>query len=146
MNAKNFDYKMKDNTITNYNSMESDIILMISGSREIKDHKSEFFDYLDDYVNKIGDWPILFVSGNAIGIDQMGEDWAKLNNIPVKLYKPNYSKYGIKAPIIRNQEMVNDSTHLIAFPVTSSRGTFHTVKCARKNNLNVTVRMSNDWL
>ncbi len=45
------------------------------------------------------------VSGHAKGIDQLGEQWAVKNNIPVKIFKPDWSLGGRAAGHIRNRQM-----------------------------------------
>jgi len=45
------------------------------------------------------------VSGNAIGVDKLGEMWAVRRGIPVKKFLAGWEKYGKRAGYIRNKEM-----------------------------------------
>lgn len=45
------------------------------------------------------------VSGGAKGVDSLGEEYAKQNNIKVIVFKPDWNRYGIKAGVIRNSQM-----------------------------------------
>lgn len=45
------------------------------------------------------------VSGGAKGVDTLGELYAKKFKIKVTVFKPNWSKYGKSAGVIRNYEM-----------------------------------------
>ena len=45
------------------------------------------------------------VSGGAKGVDTLAEIYARGNNIPVTIFKPDWNKYGNSAGVIRNYEM-----------------------------------------
>ena len=45
------------------------------------------------------------VSGGARGVDTLAEIYAKKNNIPITIFKPDWDKYGKSAGVIRNYEM-----------------------------------------
>lgn len=45
------------------------------------------------------------VSGGARGVDTLGEQYAKQNNIKLTVFKPDWNKYGIKGGVIRNTRM-----------------------------------------
>lgn len=45
------------------------------------------------------------VSGGARGVDTLAEIYAKKKNIPIKVFKPDWNKYGKSAGVIRNYEM-----------------------------------------
>ena len=45
------------------------------------------------------------ISGGARGVDNLGEKYAKQNNIKLTIFKPNWNKYGIKGGVIRNTQM-----------------------------------------
>ncbi len=49
--------------------------------------------------------PSEIVSGGCRGADEMGETWAKLRNIPVKVFEAKWKLHGKKAGPIRNQAM-----------------------------------------
>lgn len=63
----------------------------------------------------------LVISGGAQGADQCGEIWARLNAIPVKVFKPEWQKWGKIAGFIRNGEMAQAADAAVIFP--GGRGT-----------------------
>ena len=89
---------------------------------------------------------LYMVSGAANGIDTMADAWATEHGILMINYRAEgvdkYSskkKWG-KALLLRNTVIVNDCTHLLAFPhPTKSRGTWNTIRKAREMNREVSV-------
>ena len=65
----------------------------------------------------------LIISGGAKGIDTLAEKYADENNIPKKIIKPNYEKYGKKAPLIRNKEIIDQADEIIVIWDGKSPGT-----------------------
>ena len=102
--------------------------LLIAGSRSIKD-----FD-LDPYVPLDTE---LIISGGAIGIDTIAEKYADSHNIPKKIIRPNYELYGKRAPLIRNEEMVDMADVVLIVWDGCSRGTKYTEQYARKKNKHI---------
>lgn len=78
------------------------------------------------------------VSGGARGPDSLSAIWAKKNKISVKFFIPDWN-VGRHAGILRNIEMANYATHLIAV-TNGSKGTAHMISEARKRNLVVFVK------
>lgn len=108
-------------------------IICICGSRSI--NFINFNLYLDkNKINKV-------ILGGAIGVDTLAEQWAKQNNIPYLIFKPNYTIYGKKAPLIRDKEMVEASDKVVAFWDGKSLGTKYTIDYAislgRKTEVNL---------
>ena len=54
------------------------------------------------------------ISGGAVGIDTLAELYAVSKKLPIKIYKPEYNRYGKAAPIIRNKLIVDDADMVIA--------------------------------
>ena len=77
--------------------------ILIAGSRTITD-----INILLKVINLSG-YKITssdeIVSGGARGVDTLAEIYAKKNNIPVTIFKPDWNKYGKAAGVIRNYEM-----------------------------------------
>jgi hypothetical protein len=94
--------------------------VIIAGSRKFND-LDLLTEELDRFhsLNKITE----VVCGGAKGADQLGEDWALSRNIPVKVFWPNWDKFGRSAGPIRNKEMGDYADSLIAFWDGKSRGT-----------------------
>lgn len=74
----------------------------------------------------------LVVSGGAQGIDTYAKLFAGRHHIPLMEYLPDYSKYGIKAPLRRNIQIIKEASLVIAFPNADSRGTMHAISEGRK--------------
>ena len=106
------------------------------------------------------------ISGDAKGVDKIGEMWAKVNNIPVTKFpaewnnlkqagaiiktrqnpwKKKKEKYNANAGFYRNEEMAKYSDALIAIQVEGDTpGTQHMIKTAQKYNLKIFVYKKKD--
>lgn len=105
--------------------------IMVCGSRTINDEKlifSKLDDILIDYPNMV------LISGNAKGVDSIGEKWAKSHDIQIELYKPDWQKYGRAAGIIRNKVMVENSDFVVIFWDGVSKGTKSDIDFCKKLN------------
>lgn len=105
-----------------------------------------FFDYsilsnvLDDCLTKCNyGEEIEIVSGGCKGADSLAERYANENNIAMKIFPANWTKYGKSAGPIRNKEMINYiknyNSIVVAFISKDSIGTKNTVKLAKANNI-----------
>lgn len=74
----------------------------------------------------------LIVSGGAKGIDTYAKLFAARHLIPLMEYLPEYSRYGRKATLRRNTQIVREASTVIAFPTPDSKGTFHSIKEAMR--------------
>ena len=73
------------------------------------------------------------VSGGAVGIDTLAEIYAQRNGLPTKIFKPDYARYGKRAPIMRNDEIVDYAQYVLALWDGQSHGTAYTVaSCIQK--------------
>ena len=74
------------------------------------------------------------VSGGAKGADKFGEVYAKANNIPVKVFLPDYinASNPVRAPLIRNVQMSEYADALIVIWGGKSRGTRHMMDCMKR--------------
>lgn len=73
------------------------------------------------------------VSGGAFGADSCGEDWARVNSIPVKVFKADWETHSKAAGPIRNQQMAEYADICILFP--GGKGTASMKSLALKNEL-----------
>lgn len=71
------------------------------------------------------------VSGGAYGIDKAGEDWAVVNWVPIRLFLPEWGKYGKRAGVLRNEDMGRYADALVAIRLNNSRGTTHMIEFMR---------------
>ena len=79
------------------------------------------------------------VTGEMYGADFLGERWAKENGYPIKEFEADWDRYGLPAGPIRNKEMADYGTHLVAFHDGKSKGTRDMIECARAAGLKVRV-------
>lgn len=77
------------------------------------------------------------IQGSANGADRGAAEWGWDNDKSVCSFPPDWQKHGKKAGILRNIEMLAESSPdaLIAFP--GGRGTAHMVSIAKKAGLPV---------
>ena len=79
--------------------------------------------------------PDTIVSGGARGADTYAKEYALKNNIAIIEFLPDYRKYGRKAPLMRNLQIVDNCDYLLALWNGVSRGTKFTIDYARKQGI-----------
>lgn len=67
------------------------------------------------------------VSGGAVGVDHIAREISKILKVELIEFLPNYKKYGKRAPLIRNLEIVKHADFVFAFWNLTSRGTANTI-------------------
>ena len=107
---------------------------IIAGSRSISSYRlvSKIITQAAYEITEI-------VSGHAIGVDQLGERFAKEKNLSIKLFIPNWKRYGKRAGILRNIQMAKYADALIAIWDGKSVGTKHMITVANQKNLRMFV-------
>lgn len=110
--------------------------LIIAGGRDFEDYQSlcSNCDHLLQYYSNIE-----IVSGTAGGADRLGEKYAKDRGHKLKQFPADWGQFGKAAGHIRNSQMADYSTHLIAFWNGKSKGTGDMISKARKQDLKVRV-------
>ena len=98
----------------------------IIGSRSIKSA---------DISKRIPPDTTLIISGGAVGIDTLAEQYADAKGIEKLILYPNYELYGRSAPLIRDRLIVDHADLVIAFWDGESRGTEYTISYAKKRNV-----------
>jgi hypothetical protein len=81
----------------------------------------------------------LLVSGGAKGADTLGEQYAKENNIPTKIFLPDWEKHGKAAGFIRNTDIINEAELVVAFWDNYSKGTLDALTKAEKLNKKIII-------
>jgi hypothetical protein len=81
----------------------------------------------------------LLVSGGAMGADSLGEQYAKLNEIPTKIFYPDWKTHGKKAGFLRNTDIIKESELIVAFWDGKSKGTLDSIKKTEELNKNVLI-------
>lgn len=79
------------------------------------------------------------VTGGARGVDSWAAECAHARGIRVVVYPADWKKHGQRAGLIRNTQIVNDCTELVAFWNGASRGTMDSVRKARERGIPVRV-------
>ena len=114
--------------------------LAIIGSRTLR--QSEVKQVIDRVV-RASKQPIdCIVTGGANGVDAQAEAYAHGHGIETEIYLPDYAAHGRRAPLVRNNVILQRADAVLAIWDGESRGTAYTVHRARKMGLPVhTVRL-----
>ena len=114
--------------------------VIIAGGRQFSDYSllESKLDFLFSNAIKRGE-EIEIVCGEARGADLLGKRYAESKGLIVKSFPANWNAYGRRAGYLRNAEMADYSTHLVAFWDSSSKGTKHMIDLAKERGLNVRV-------
>lgn len=75
------------------------------------------------------------ISGGAIGVDTLAKKAAESLSLKYICYEPDYKKYGKVAPILRNDEIADNSNLVLAFWDGKSKGTQNIILHCIKNNI-----------
>ncbi len=96
--------------------------VIIAGSRSISNYEE-----VKKAIEASGFDITEVVSGMARGVDSLGIQWAKENNIPIKEFPAKWNEDGRKAGYLRNVEMAAYADALIAICLDDSKGTTHMI-------------------
>mgnify|MGYP003133021810 CR=1 FL=1 len=111
--------------------------LGIVGSRNLRNYPA-FEQKVNEWVDANGK-PHSIISGGQRGADTFARKYAEENDIPFKEHHHNTYRH-MGSPRMyhhRNQLVVDDSTHLLAFPSKRGRGTQVTMRMANKKGIPV---------
>jgi hypothetical protein len=75
------------------------------------------------------------VSGRARGADLIGEEYAAIHGLKVKMFPAEWDRFGKKAGSIRNAQMGDYADGLVAVWVGGSRGTWNMIQYARSKGM-----------
>lgn len=92
--------------------------VIVAGSRNVDDYK-----LVVDTIIRSGYTITEVVSGCATGIDRLGEQWARANNIPIKEMPANWNLNGKAAGPMRNKLMAEYADAAVIIWDGESRGT-----------------------
>jgi hypothetical protein len=77
----------------------------------------------------------LIISGGAIGVDKLAEEYADKKGIKKLILYPEYELYGKSAPLIRDKLIVDHADLVIAVWDGVSRGTEFTISYAKRRGV-----------
>lgn len=115
---------------------------IVAGSRSITS-LSIVSKAIGGFIRNMGLDITQVVSGGARGVDQLAEEWARRNDIPVAVFPASWKEYGKSAGPLRNIEMAEYADALIAIWDGRSRGTANMIQVAELNGLRVFVHVIN---
>jgi hypothetical protein len=130
--------KYEDLVIVDYQALYPSILksmikLAIVGSRYFKDW-GRFLQFMEEWKREVsgGREPDIIISGGARGVDSLAERYAReiLGIEPVVFYPKSYEKYGNDGYLMRNTEIVEACTHVLALPSRTGSGTQDTMRKA----------------
>ena len=108
--------------------------LAVVGSRTFTDE-----ELLSSILHKFDKKSLTIISGGAMGADKLAENWAKRWGVKTIIFKPDYKKYGRKAGIIRNKDIIENADQVIAFWDGKSPGTKNSIDRAEKRGIKVDI-------
>lgn len=104
--------------------------LAIIGSRGIKN--ISLHEYLPEGITEI-------VSGGAIGVDRLARAYAREQGLLLTEFLPDYQSYGRRAPLLRNNYIIDHADEVVAFWDGKSSGTGYVIDRCQKIGKKVTV-------
>ncbi len=111
----------------------------IIGSRFEDEHLIDRIrDNLPPYTTEI-------VSGGAKGVDQAAAQIAKELGIPLREFLPDYEIYGKRAPLVRNDRIIEYADMVLAFWDGESHGTKYVIgECLKRGKRVVYIPLKGD--
>lgn len=130
---------MSGDIIVDHVAVDSSLRLAIIGSRDFGDNDL-FLQGVCRILERYGRMPDEVISGGCRGADAMGIKWADDNHIPRRIMCPDYDArhhHGsrFQAYLIQNQNIIDASTHVLAFPSHKGTGTQHALSIAKRRNI-----------
>lgn len=104
--------------------------VIIAGSRSITNYAD-----VCNAVSLSGFDITTVVSGTANGVDQLGELYAKNNNIKIDRYPADWTTHGKKAGFLRNVQMSENCDAVIVVWDGFSKGSLHMINIAKRKKL-----------
>jgi hypothetical protein len=108
--------------------------ISVSGSRNFNNR-----DYLNSVLNYYSSSISLVKVGDAKGLDSMVIQYCQERSIPYQVLIADWKTHGKAAGPIRNIEIINGTTLLLAFPAPDSKGTINAMNYAFKSGISVHV-------
>lgn len=74
------------------------------------------------------------ISGGASGADMLAEQFAQKHGIQTEIFLPDWNKYGRRAAVVRNIDIIKDCDICFAFWDGVSRGTKNDIELCQRYN------------
>lgn len=113
---------------------KSGMKVIVAGCRDFHD-----YDFVVKAIEDSGFEIAELVSGGAKGVDALGEKWARENDVPVKVFAADWSRFGRCAGPMRNGKMAGYASALVAVWDGTSPGTKSMIHLAEQWCLKVHV-------
>ncbi len=103
------------------------MLVAVIGSRKAPENAVDLIcENLPSYATGI-------VSGGADGIDAAAKEAAKRLGLPLEEILPDYERYGKRAPLVRNDLIIDRAAMVIAFWDGRSKGTKYVIgECLKR--------------
>lgn len=112
--------------------------LIVAGGRDFTDY-TLLKNKLDLLLSKRNKPDVILICGMARGADLLAKQYANENNMFVWEFPADWDNKGKSAGYLRNLQMAEEGTHLVAFWNGVSKGTKHMIDIATKKGLVVRV-------
>lgn len=112
-------------------------VLMLTGSRSI-----DSMSPVENAFELCPFEPDRVIHGGAIGVDSLGDMYCSINGIETVSREPKYEKYGSRAPLERNTEMVKEADAVLAVWDGESNGTRDSIQKALESNTDIFVHFA----
>lgn len=115
--------------------------VVVAGCRYYNDYAAakEFIEQVISEIRESHD--LVFLSGDCVGADQLGERFAKENGFAVEHFPADWQAFGKSAGPIRNRQMADAADYVICFWDGKSRGTASMINYAKKLGKPVKVKL-----
>ena len=107
--------------------------LLVCGGRNYADW--EFLYRFLDAVKFVHGPIAVLINGGARGADELAAGWAEGQHIKVETYTAQWSKYGNRAGVIRNIEMLREGKPRMVVCFPGGKGTAHMKEIAMGANV-----------
>lgn len=108
----------------------STLRLAVVGSRDYLDYQE--FSSLLQLLLRTWSGPVELVSGGARGADSLASRYSQDHRLSIRVFWADWNQHGKAAGMIRNREIVQYSTALVAFWDGESRGTANSISLAKR--------------
>lgn len=100
---------------------------------------SRGLDCYDEICKQLPRGTSEIISGGATGVDALARRYALENRLRIREFLPDYKKYGRRATLVRNLEIIRACDVVYVFWDNSSNGCKHVINSCLKENIPVKV-------